>query len=142
MSQLAEGRRQLVEVVGLPALLAAALGSFEAMRTEIHEQEDKAGPGFAAFALASVSAAGGWHAIAAAPSLAVSWAGEPARPTQPSGLDEAEAAAELARLALMLASSLERAAALATSPGDRSACQEGARHAAAVGALLDGTERP
>jgi len=108
MHPLAEARRQLVAAAGLPALLAAALSSFEAMRTEINEQGDRAGPGFAAFALAGVSVAGGWHAIVAAPSLppAVSWGDEPTRPTQPAGLDEAQAAAELAGLAQLVASRL------------------------------------
>jgi hypothetical protein len=141
MHPLAEARRQLVEAAGLTAVLTAALGSFEAMRTEIHAQEDKAGPGFAAFALAGVSAAGGWHAIAAAPSLppAVNWEDEPAPPAQPAALDEAEAAAELVALAQMLASRLDQATAQAANPGDRQACQDGARYAAAVSARLDRT---
>ena len=142
MTPLAEARRQLVEAAGLSALLAAALGSFEVMRTEIHAQEDKTGPGFAAFALAGVSAAGGWHAIVAAPSLPPAVSGEDAPlPHATPALGEAEAAAELAGLAQMLASRLGHATAQAASPSDRQACLDGARHAAAVAALLGGSAR-
>jgi hypothetical protein len=69
----------------------------------------------------------------------VNWEDEPPPPAQPAGLDEAEAAAELAALAQMLASRLDQATAQAANPGDRQACQDGARYAATVSALLDGT---
>jgi hypothetical protein len=51
-------------------------------------------------------------------------------------------AADLGELALALADYLEDAAASAVDPDDHDACQDGARHAAAVSALLTGAAGP
>jgi hypothetical protein len=125
-------------------VLAAALDAFEAMFPVLHQQEDRAGPGFAAFALAAASAGSGRDAVAFAPSLpsacleldsAVLSAG-------PAEVTESDAARELAVLAQELAGRLEDAAAGAGDPADWQACKDGARHAARITALLTGTADP
>lgn len=137
---LAEIRRGLAQASGLPAMLSASLDAFEAMLTLLREQEDPPGPGFAAFALAAASAANGRDAIAFAPSPPPAGPGQvgPAPKVPHTSLPAATVAADLGELALALADYLEDAAASAVDPDDRDACQDGARHAAAVSALLTG----
>lgn len=144
MQQLTEARRRLAQATGLPAMLTAALNAFEAMLPVIREQEDRAGPGFAAFVMSAVSVANGRDAIAFAPSLPKDAIGR-VLPDQlaPDGrTTEAQAAAEVGELALFLARYLRDAAAQTAQPGDREACQDGARHAAAVAEMLTGTAQP
>ena len=141
MKQLIEARRRLSDAGTLPAVLGAALDAFEAMFPVLHQQEDRAGPGFAAFALAAASAGSGRDAVAFAPSLpsAGPGLGDAVLSARPAEVTEAEAAGELAALAQALAERLEDAAAGAADPADRQACQDGARHAARITALLTGT---
>lgn len=144
MQQLIEARRRLSDAGTLPAVLAAAFDAFEAMFPVLHRQEDKAGPGFASFALASASAGSGRDAVGFAPSLPYAGPGldDAVLPARPAEVTESEAAAELAALAQSLAERLEGAAAGAADPADRQACQDGARYAARITALLAGTADP
>ena len=141
---LAEVRRGLAQASGLPAVLSASFDAFAAMLALLREQEDRAGPGFAAFALAAASAANGRDAIAFAPSLPSAGPGHatPASKVLHASPPAVSVAAELGELARVLASYLEDAAASAVDPGDRKTCQDGARHATAVSALLTGTAQP
>jgi hypothetical protein len=110
----------------------------------LHRQEDRAGPGFAAFALAAASAGSGRDAVAFAPSLPSAEPGldDVILSARPAGVTESEAAGELAVLAQAPAGRLEDTAAGAADPADRQACQDGARHAARITALLTGTADP
>ena len=94
--------------------------------------------------MAAVSAASGRDAVAFAPSFPTASVGqaEPAHALRTSDKAVSEVAAELGELARVLVSCLKDAAARSVHPGDREACRDGARHAAAISALLTGTAQP
>lgn len=116
----------------LPDLLAASFDAFEAIRRLARQSEGLAPDLFAAF----MTAADGRDAITAAPALPS--AGNPARhDASPAGQPDPLAAADsIAVLAAILATRLDHAASLATTPGDQLACQDGAQAARRIHQLM------
>src|SRR6266702_2096158 len=140
MDRIATMHARLGQAGDLPGILDAAYDAFEAMLPVIGGQEDRAGPGFAAFVMSAASAANGRDAVASAPSLPPAPAGHCslADGDPPAGVSEQDAAAALAGLSQLLASRLEDAAARAADLADRAACALAARHAAAIWSMLAG----
>jgi hypothetical protein len=140
MSDIAAVRARLERASDLPGVLDAAYDTFEAMLPVISGQEDRVGPGFAAFVMAGASAANGRDAVASAPSLPPAAPGSTAQAAgePPVDITEDEAAAVLAGLSGLLARRLADAASWAARAADRTACADAARHAHAVWSLLAG----
>jgi hypothetical protein len=137
-------RTRLEQASDLPGILDAAYDAFEGMLPVIHDQEDWARAGFAAFVMSAAAAANGRDAIAAAPSLPA--AAPPGVPLAPgdsaAGASEDEAAAALAQLSQLLATRLADAARWLEQAADRTACAVAARHAGVIWSLLVGAPGP
>jgi hypothetical protein len=129
-------RHRLQEDDGLPALLDAAYAAFELLLTAIEEHENPATGMFAQFVFAATQAANGRDAILFAPSLPI----HPFRPAdttvdrQGGGLD----AQDIVALSKVLCHVLVHAASMVPGRGDREACHEAGRCAAAIHRLLTG----
>jgi hypothetical protein len=123
---------------GLPALLDTAYAAFELLLTAIEEHENPAAGMFAQFVFAATQAANGRDAIVFAPSLPT----HPLRPAgtavdgEGSGID----AQDIVALSKVLRQVLVHAASMVPGRGDRVACQEAGRCAAAIHRLLTGAE--
>ena len=148
MELLAEARRRLTQATGLPAILTAASDAFVVRRlARIHEQEDRAGPGFRR--VRDVRSVGrqrpGRHRLCPVPADERCW---PRRArTTSSGWTRKQPSwrqgppPEVGELALMPGQIPgARGSAGVSKPGDRKHAVDGARHAADRGLeLLTGT---
>jgi hypothetical protein len=138
MTPIAAIRGRLQEDDGLPALLDTAYAAFELLLTAIEEHENPATGMFAQFVFAATQAANGRDAILFAPSLPI----HPFRPAdttvdgQGSGLD----GQGIVALSKVLCHVLVHAASMVPGRGDRVACHEAGRCAAAIHRLLTGAE--
>jgi hypothetical protein len=144
LGRIAAVRGRLEQASDLAGVLDAAYEAFEAMLAVIHGQEDRAGPGFAAFVMSAASAANGRDVVAAAPSLpsAIQLGGPLSADGLAADVSEDEAAAAVALLSRQVAGRLADAAGWAARAGDRAACAVAARHAGAIWSLLAGAPRP
>jgi hypothetical protein len=110
---------------GLPELLAASFDTFEAIRLLARSREDEVPELFAALISTAGAAVEGREAVTAAPSLPPGPAGpQPSLLAPNADLDEAIDV--LAGLGELLDRCLTAAAAAATLPGDRAACEDAA----------------
>jgi hypothetical protein len=126
---------RLQEAAGLPELLAASFDTFEAIRQEADSRVDEVPELFAAFMTTAVTAVEGREAVTAAPSLPPGPAGpQPSLLTADAGLNEA--IDTLANLGTLLDRCLTQAAASATNPQDRAACEEAADAARQIRHLM------
>ncbi len=117
-------QRRLREVSGVPDTLAVSFDGFEMIRLLARQFRDQVPELFAAFMTTAGAAVDGREAITAAASLPPPGAGEPSGPAPAAGLDEVIGV--MSMLATLLADRLTHAAALATVPDDRAACEEAA----------------
>jgi hypothetical protein len=131
-------RDRLQEDSGLPSLLDAAYAAFELLLTAIEEHENPATGMFAQFVFAATQAANGRDAILIAPSLPI----HPLRPagTTVVGRGSGIAAQDMVALSNVLCHVLVHAASMVPGRGDRVACHEAGRCAAAIHRLLTGAE--
>lgn len=141
MMRLTAARDHLQQAPGLAAVLDAACDAFEDILAVIRDHEDTQGMNIP-FLLAATQAANGRDAILFAPSL------PPRRLHQPWAPAAAEPAADpqaittaIVELSSLLATRLEQAVSLLPASGDRSACQDAARSAQQIHALLAGEGR-
>ena len=126
---------RLQEASGLPELLAASFDTFEAIRQEADSWVDEVPELFAAFMTTAVTAVEGREAVTAAPSLPPGPGGpQPSLLTADAGLNEA--IDTLADLGALLDCCLTQAAASATNPQDRAACEEAADSARQIRHLM------
>jgi hypothetical protein len=137
MDALATTRERLASAAGLPAVLDAAYQAFLAMLPVIQDQQDRAGPEFAAFVLAGGSAAHGRFAISAAPSLPAMARAITCAPGSAPAMPGREAAVVLAEISELLIRRLSDVMPAAAG-ADHRACTEAVRHARSVSALLGG----
>jgi hypothetical protein len=138
MSYITSVRDRLYDNDGLPALLDTAYTAFELLLSAIEEHEDPASGIFAQFVFAATQAANGRDAILFAPAL-------PARPLHPAGSaiggrGSGALVRDIVALSQILWQVLTQAAAAVPGPGDRLACRDAARCAAAIHRLLTGTD--
>jgi len=117
-------QRQLREVSGVPDTLAVSFDAFEVIRLLARQFRDQVPELFAAFMTTADAAVDGREAITAAASLPPPGTAEPSGPAPAAGLDEVIGAMSV--LGTLLADRLTHAAALATVPDDRAACEEAA----------------
>jgi hypothetical protein len=127
---------RLRQSASLAEALDASFDAFEAIRQLARQCEGMSPDLFAAFMSAAANAADGRDAITSAPALppagTYSWPhGTPGRETDPD-----DAADSMAALAALLASRLEQAAPLATTPNDRLACRDAARSVRQIQQLM------
>jgi hypothetical protein len=121
----------------LASVLDTAYHAFEVILWVISDGEDTTSRLIVPLLLAATQAANGRDAILFAPSLPPpgvtmpEQGGQELRP-MPAG----EVTAPLADLSLLLATRLSQTATSATTPGDRSACQNAAHHAHQIHDLL------
>ena len=126
---------RLQEAPGLPELLAASFDAFEAIRQQAGSRVDEVPELFAAFMTTAVTAVEGREAVTAAPSLPPGPAGpQPSVLAADTGLNEA--IDTLANLGTLLDRCLTQAAASATNPQDRAACEEAADTARQIRHLM------
>jgi hypothetical protein len=126
---------RLQEASGLPELLAASFDTFEAIRQEADSRVDEVPELFAAFMTTGVTAVEGREAVTAAPSLPPGPAGpQPSLLTADASLNEA--IDTLADLGALLDRCLTQAAASATNPQDRAACEQAADAARQIRHLM------
>jgi hypothetical protein len=139
MSHITSVRDRLHGGHGLPALLDTAYTAFELLLSAIEEHEDPASGMFAQFVFAATQAANGRDAILFAPSLPV----RPVRPagTATGGRGSGTDVQDIVTLSKVLGHVLAQAAGAAPGRGDRLACREAARRAAAIHRLLTGAAR-
>jgi hypothetical protein len=119
----------------LPGLLDAGFDAFEVIRSTARACEDQVPDLFAAFMMAATAAVEGRNALNGAPSLPPSGSSSPA-PSPSAYADVAQIAEILATLGALLAERLSAAARVATSDGDRAACEAAALAAGEVHRLL------
>ncbi len=119
-------QRRLREVSGVPDTLAVSFDGFEMIRLLARQFRDQVPELFAAFMTTAGAAVDGREAVTAASSLPPPGAGiaEPRGSAAAVGLDEVIGVMSV--LATLLADRLTHAAALATVPDDRAACEEAA----------------
>ncbi|SRR6266508_4910142 len=132
---IAAMRARVDDADGLEGTLAASWDAFELIRMVALRRTERADGSFAAFMLASASAANGRDVVGFAPSLPLGQAAK----TDPgeAELGEVDLLADaLAGLASALSARLLAAARLAAHGADRAACRDGAREADNVHALL------
>jgi hypothetical protein len=124
----------------LAAVLDAACEAFEEILAVIGDHEDASGALVVPLLLAATQAANGRDAVLFAPSLPARRLHQMERvgeePEWGSAQDITAAVAGLCRL---LASGLARTAAGVADKADRAACQDAARHARQIHALLTGS---
>jgi hypothetical protein len=125
----------LQQATTVTTILTASLAAFQIIRQLARSCEDHAPDLFAAFISASGAATEGRESIMLAVS---SPPGSPSAGTVPPGASAEEMADSLTVLAAALAGRLAIAAAIATAPGDRDACQNAAAAALTVHHLLTG----
>jgi hypothetical protein len=141
VNRITTARALLDTAADLPATLDAGYQAFESILAVVRHHEERSGHAFPAFVLSASAAADGRDWVVGAPSL------PPATSPSAAGgdlLDEhdwADVATEVAGLAQVLVVRLRASAGHATDPRDGAACQQGAFHAARIGALLGGTGR-
>jgi len=136
---------RLREAASLPDTLAAGFDAFEAIRRLARDCEDKVPALFAAFMTTADAAVDGREAITIAPSppprgVAAAGVGVPA-----TGVPREEIAGALAGLGALLADRLSRAAAIAATAADRTACTQAAQAAGRICQLMaagDDDRRP
>ena len=126
---------RLQEAPALPELLAASFDAFETIRQQADSRVDEVPELFAAFMTTADAAVDGREAVTAAPSLPPGPAG-PQPSLLPPGASLNEAIDTLADLGALLDHCLTHAAAAATLPGDRAACEEAADAARRVRHLM------
>jgi hypothetical protein len=129
---------RLQHATSLTAMLEAAYGAFESMLVAIRAHENPASGLFAAFVMATASAADGRDAVAFAPSFPPRPGPQPpddgdGEPAEEGDEAIAESAAALSRL---LAARLAEAGASAPDPADRAACADAARCAENIYGML------
>jgi hypothetical protein len=130
---------RLREAAELPALLAVGFDAFEAIRILARGAEDAVPALFAAFMTAADAAVDGREAITIAPSLPSAHAGGLPADREPGASDSIEnVTGTLAVLGELLDGHFTDAAACASLPGDRAACQEAAAAARQIHLLMAG----
>ena len=135
MDAIAAASARLERAADLPAIIGAACDAFDDMLPALHEQQDPAGGAFTTFVMSAVIATGGRNALLGAPSLPSAWSGRAAEDAI-RRVTALEAATTLAALGRLLDTRLTAAATLASTPEDRCACLDGARHARRLATLL------
>ncbi len=141
MNRITAAQECLARARGVREILTASYAAFDHLLLAIREHQERAGGLLAAFVLSAASAADGRDALTAAPSLPLplpradcaTVAGAEV-PDEPADIDDVADA--LAGLSVMLAVRLQRAADWAGNAGDRVACTDAARSAAAICSLL------
>lgn len=141
MDAIAAASARLELAADLPAIIGAACDAFEYMLPALHEQQDPAGGAFTTFVMSAVVAARGRDALLHAPSLPSAVSGRAAEDAI-GRVTALEAATALAALGELLDARLTVAATLASTPGDRSACLDGARLARRLATLLAAAAGP
>ena len=125
---------------GLAPVLDAACDAFEEILAVIGDYEDVSDSLAVPLLLAATQAANGRDAVLFAPSLPARRLHQPQRVGERLERGGAQdIAAAVAGLCQLLASGLAHTAATAAAAADRAACQDAARHAQAVHALLTGS---
>jgi hypothetical protein len=125
---------------GLPTVLDAAYGGFEAILTVIGAYEDTTSSVLAPFLLAATQAANGRDALLFAPSLPPrSHRRHPAAGEERGSTGGIGSA--VANLSRLLATQLTTTAATEAHGADRVACHDAARHATRIHDLLAGMSR-
>jgi hypothetical protein len=122
---------RLRQAVRLPEVLAAGFDAFGAIRMAARDYQDQVPELFAAFMTTAGAAVDGREALTIAPSLLLADGTEPSHAVA-AGADTGQAADALAALAAVLCDRLSYAAALADTPGDRTACQDAAAAAGRI----------
>ena len=122
---------------GLAPVLDAACDAFEEILAVIGDYEDASDALVVPLLLAATQAANGRDAVLFAPSLPARRLHQPQRVGERGSAQDIAAA--VAGLCQLLASGLAHTAATAAAAADRAACQDAARHARAVHALLTGS---
>jgi hypothetical protein len=141
MDAIAAATARLELAADLPSIISAACDAFDDMLPALHQQQDPAGGAFTTFVMSAVIAASGRNALLHAPSLPT----EAIRHAADGAIDRVtalEAATTLATLGHLLDARLTAAAMLARTPGDRSACLDGAQHARRLATLLAAAAGP
>jgi hypothetical protein len=125
---------------GLASVLDAACEAFEEILAVIGDYEDASGALVVPLLLAATQAANGRDAVLFAPSLPARRLHQAQRVGEELEQGSAqEVIAAVTGLAQLLASGLAHAAGAVADGADRAACQDAARHAQAVHALLTGS---
>jgi hypothetical protein len=129
-------RTRLWQANSLPETLAASFDAFEIIRVLARQFDDRVPHLFAAFMTTADAAVDGREAITIAPSLPPPGKHvlAPSGPVADVELDDVLTA--LAVLGTLLTERLNRAAALATIPGDRVACEDAAAAAQRISQLM------
>jgi hypothetical protein len=135
VSRIISACDRLERADGLAAVLGASYEAFEGMLVAFRACEDPDTGLFAAFVMASASAADGRDAVAFAPSFPRR-AGR--KPVAGAGLGAGDIARAAAGACRVVADRLRRAAVSALDPGDRAACDQAAGCARRIGELLGG----
>jgi hypothetical protein len=136
LPEVAAMQVRLQQARSLPDMLAVSFDAFEVIRVLARQYQDQIPPLFATFMSTADAAVDGREAITIAPSLPPP-STQTERLTGPyadTELDEVTTA--LAALGALLADRLTRAAAIATTPGDRLACEEAAAAAQRISQLM------
>lgn len=145
MNPLISARVRLRAAGEVPAILTAAYGAFDQLLLVIREHEQQAEGLFAAFVMAAASAADGRDALTSAPSLPLPLPRPTASSRKPVSLNGQVSidtvADQLAGLSQVLADRLMLVTRQTPDPRDQAACDEAARSAVTVRALLAGPGR-
>jgi hypothetical protein len=142
MTQLNTARDRLHQARGLPSVLDAAYDAFEDILAVIgnYEQASTSTGMAIAFLLVATQAANGRDAVLFAPSLPPHGLHPGQAPGQLERGSADDIKAAVADLSKLLASRLACAAPAAAADGDRAACQDAARYARKVAALVAGQD--
>ena len=135
MIQLKLTQQRLADAGDVPAVLAASWEAFELVAAIASARAGDSAGMYPAFTLAGGSAVTGRNALAFAPSMPPVPPDTEENTPEPAGNVD-EIADVLAGLASALSSRLRQAAGLATTAGDRSACEDAASEAEQITRLL------
>lgn len=140
MTSIAAIAERLAQARDLPELLDAAYEAFEVLLSAIENHEDSSDPRFVSFVMAATCAANGRDAVLFAPSLPprqLPWAPAGSGTIHP---ESAESGADaVVAVSTLLTARLAQAAGQAADPGDRAGCQDAARYARQIQAMLTGS---
>jgi hypothetical protein len=127
---------RLRQACSLPDTLAVSFDAFEIIRVLARQFQDQVPSLFAAFMATADAAVDGREAITIAPSLPPPGKRADALTEQGAGIDLEDVITALAALGALLTDRLTRAAAIASTPGDRLACEEAAAAARRISQLM------
>ena len=136
MQEIAAIQARLREAFSVPALLTVSFDAFEAIRVLARGSEDAAPQLFAAFMTAADAAVDGREAITIAPSLSPAPGSTPSASLSAADPGIYTITDAMAALGALLGERLADAANRASTPDDRTACEQAAEAARRIHQLM------